>query len=281
MKLISYGLDLSMEPRLGFLMQDRVVDVMRASLWLKENRNAQNFLTLPASMDRLLEDWNTALPLLRDMESALEGTQLEGLSIYDRPVSLPERDIEFFAPNPFPPALRLFQGFSGQSNFHFGNASTLWGSDQTIKPGLCPSIELGFVVSRQLEDQASIAGLTGVINWFDPNNLSDQGLAFGQASSVGPYLVPLDELSSHLFGSGINLEVRARLNGEEIASGGFSKLQVSLPDMLAAARLTTPVSGDLFFSGSSEALTIQKPLQSGDRFQLEIQALGTLETTIR
>lgn len=132
MKLLSYGLDHRMEPRLAFSLNGQVIDVMRASLWMKEHRQAIDYLSLPSSMSLALQDWGRSFSLLKQLKEAFESLDAGSLSIFDRPVALPENEVAFFAPIPDPPSLRFFQALTSPSasGFNFGNTQTLFGQGQ-------------------------------------------------------------------------------------------------------------------------------------------------------
>ena len=66
MKLLSYGLDRRMEPRLAFSLRGYAIDVMRASLWMKE--------------DRLDEDSNELITFLKD--SIMSFAHIEGVHFF-------------------------------------------------------------------------------------------------------------------------------------------------------------------------------------------------------
>ena len=135
MKLLSYGLEHRMDPRLAFSLNGYAVDVMRAALWMKENKGAQDFLNLPSSMKIALEDWSRSLSLLKDLENAFLSVGFEQLNIYGRAVAIPESDIVFFAPVPDSSSLRYFQSFHSDnlSSFEFGNTQTLLGHQQALE----------------------------------------------------------------------------------------------------------------------------------------------------
>ncbi|MCF7903957.1 MAG: hypothetical protein K9M49_02270 [Candidatus Marinimicrobia bacterium] len=162
MKILSYGLDQRMEPRLAFFLRGHVVDVMRASLWMKEDRGAQDFLNLASSMRLALEDWGRSYRLLKELEEAFLSVELEGLSVYKRPISLPETEVVFFAPIPDPPSLRHFNAFGENpiSHFAFGNTQTLLGHRQALTVnGLAPQGEVAAIIARDKQNgPASIAG---------------------------------------------------------------------------------------------------------------------------
>ena len=108
MKLVSYALSREMEPRLGFVVGSKVVDVLRSALWLKDHRGRVDFFHLPSTMAAALKDWSVTLPLLQDLAEAVASLELSGLHARNRPVALPLSEVVLFPPVPAPPSIRLF-----------------------------------------------------------------------------------------------------------------------------------------------------------------------------
>mgnify|MGYP002640477890 CR=1 FL=1 len=288
MKLLSYGLDNRMEPRLAFSLNGQAIDVMRASLWMKENRQAQDFLTLASSMKLILQDWGRSFTLLKQLENVFHSIELEGLSIYDRPVALAEGDIVFFPPVPDPPSLRFFRtlGSDMSTGFNFGNTQTLFGhghsqpyNDLTTQP------ELAAIVATGIDaNDIQIAGFTIANNWVDIDHTppdGSEGLSRGIATSLGPYLVTADELESQKFGSGYNLDLELRINGQSLGEGNFKKMSHNFPEMIRQAAKTRVMPGDVFCSGSPLLLSSSPCPTKGDLVEVEIQGLSSLSNLLQ
>jgi len=196
MKLLSYGLDHRMEPRLAFALNGYVVDVMRAALWMKTQRGAREFLSLPATMQHALEDWPATLQLLQALQESFQELELDRLRAYDRAVALPEDAVAWFAPVPQPPALRFFQSFSDQPlHFRFGQTQTLLGHQQDLThAGLEPRVAMAAVLAvAPNSSQAEIAGYCILTHWINRKS-NNPGLQLGTATTLGPCLVTADEL---------------------------------------------------------------------------------------
>lgn len=282
MKILSYGLDLRMEPRLAFYLRGHVIDVMRASLWMKEDRGAQDFLNLASSMKLALEDWNKSLSLLKQLEDSFQSLDFEGLSIFKRPVSMPESEVVFFAPVPDPPSLRFFNAFGegSISTFHFGNTQTLVGHQQPLPvSGLAPQGEVAAIVARDKNNGPfAVAGYCTVNNWLDLSQTG--GLAIGKATGMGPWMVTTDEVESHKLGTGLSLDMQVRVNGQALLDGRFNKMSHGFGDMVQIASETSIQAGDVISSGTPLVPDRALDLTSGDSLDLEIQVLGLLNTPI-
>jgi len=284
MKLLSYGLEHRMEPRLAFLLNGQAVDVMRASLWMKEERGAIDFLNLPSSMKLALENWEKSFSLLKALETAALSLDFESLNIFGRPLSMPLADIAFFAPIPDPPSLRYFQASQpdGLASFTFGNTQTLLGHNQILShAGLSPKAELAAIIAAKKEDEhCSVAGYCVLNNWFDPSLSENDGLSYGKASSLGPYFVTADELEPHKLGSGFSLDLQLRVNGQVTGEGRFRDMQLGFEEMITQAKPTRVLAGDVFCSGSPFGLDKGIAMKSGDKVEIEVQVLGTLSTRV-
>jgi len=284
MKLLSYGLDYRMEPRLAFALGGQAIDVMRASLWMKVDRNARDYLNLASSMKLLLEDWQRSFPLLSQLEQAFQNIDPAGLKIHDRPLALPEDDIVFFAPIPDPPSIRFFNAFVDESaeTFDFGQTQTLLGHRQKLTPtGLSPRGEIAAIMATTKgSDIPEIAGYTIVNNWTAVQEKASgkTGFALGQATSLGPYLVTADQVETLKIGPGFNMDMQISLNGHPEIDSRLKAMNFSFTDMLEYSRSTHVAAGDIFCSGSPSKRELV--LSPGQSINIEIQALGKLAALV-
>ena len=284
MKLLSYGLDYRMEPRLAFSLGGQAIDVMRASLWMKEDRNAQDFLNLASSMRLALEDWQRSFSLLSQLEDAFKNIDTTGLSIHARPLAQAEDDIIFFAPIPDPPSIRFFNAFVDDSpeSFDFGQTQTLLGHGQELIPtGLSPRGEIATIIAaNKMGENPEIAGYTIVNNWTAAHEKASgkTGFALGQATSVGPYLVTADQIDALKIGKGLNMDMQINLNGHTEVDTRLKEMNFGFDDMIKYARSTRVTAGDIFCSGSPSKRDLT--LSPGQKIDIEIQALGMLSTVV-
>jgi len=284
MKLLSYALDYRMEPRLAFSLGGQAIDVMRASLWMKQDRNAQEFLNLASSMKLTLEIWQRSFSLLTQLEDAFQNIDTSGLSVHARPVALAEEDIVFFAPIPDPLSIRFFNAFVDEApdTFDFGQTQTLLGHRQELTPtGLSPRGEIAAIVAAsKTSENPEIAGYTIVNNWTAAQEKASgkTGFALGQATSLGPYFVTTDQVDSLKIGNGFNMDMQISLNGQTEVDTRLKEMNFSFTDMLEYARSSHVGAGDLLCSGSPSKRDLV--LSSGQNIDIEIQALGTLSTSV-
>ena len=284
MKLLSYGLDYRMEPRLAFSLRGQAIDVMRASLWMKEDRNAQDYLNLASSMKLALEDWPRCLSLLTQLEEVFQHVDTAGLTTHNRLVAMPEDEIIFFASIPDPPSVRFFNAFTNSSpqNYVFGQTQTLLGHNQELPTGgLSGRAELAAIVTTHKNGgQAEIAGFSIVNNWVDLKQWTQGyvGPALGQATSLGPYLLTSDEVENLRIGAGLNMDLQVRIDGQTQFDGRFKEMSFSFEDMLNASHMTGVSAGDVLCSGSPQEQDVITG--QGKKMEIEVQALGTLTSRL-
>ena len=284
MKLLSYALDYRMEPRLAFSLGGQAIDVMRASLWMKEDRNAQDFLNLASTMKLTLENWQRCFSLLVQLEDAFKNIDPSGLKTHDRPVALAEDDIEFFSPIPDPPSIRFFNAYTGESPeyFDFGQTQTLLGHRQELNAaGLSPRGEIAAIIAAtKYSENLEIAGYTVVNNWTAVQEKASgkTGFALGQATTLGPYLVTADEVEPLKIGNGFNMDMQISLNDHTEVDTRLKDMNFSFADMIKSAKSSHVGAGDLFCAGSPSKRDFA--LSEGQKIDIEIQALGTLTTMV-
>ncbi len=191
--------------------------------------------------------------------------------------------------------------------FYFSNAKTMKPSGAAIKfpqggARLDFEIEMAAVIGKQVmnaspdEAEAAIGGYT-ILNDWSLRDVQRREMAAGLgpakgkdfASSLGPFLVTPDELADSRAGKGFDLSGRVRVNGEEITSGNFKTISYSFGEMISRASLNCELyPGDVIGSGTMGRgclleigdETLGRWLVPGDKVELEIERLGTLENTV-
>jgi 2-keto-4-pentenoate hydratase/2-oxohepta-3-ene-1,7-dioic acid hydratase in catechol pathway len=106
------------------------------------------------------------------------------------------------------------------------------------------------------------------------------------ATTIGPWLLTLDELHDRVHGDHIDLAMIARLNGEEHTRGNLSDLHHAIPSLIAHASTGAELfPGDILGTGTlGGGCLLEDPdpryLQPGDVVELEVERLGVLRTEI-
>ena len=148
------------------------------------------------------------------------------------------------------------------------------------------------VVERAWEH---VAGLT-ILNDWSARDVQRQEMSVGLgpakakdfASSLGPWLVTLDEVADRLKEDRHDLWMAARIDGEEVSRGNLKDLYWTIPQMIARASEGVELApGDLIGSGTVGSGCILELgseivpwLEPGNEVELEVERLGRLRTMI-
>lgn len=272
-------------------------------------------LPLPfASMNELITGGSRALASIRSRSSVQTHT-------------LPLRRARLRAPLPRPTSLRDFYAFeqhvsTASANrgrqvpeewyqfpiFYFTNHQAIFGPDEIIPypsytQALDYELEIACVIGKagcnipagQAEEY--ILGFTIMNDWSARDVQRTEmkaglGPAKGKdfATSLGPWIATLDELADRATGRpGVfDLEMVARVNGQERSRSNFRTIHYSFGQILARASHDTWLyPGDVIGSGTAgtgcllELTRGEGPwLQPGDVVELEIERLGVLRNTV-
>ncbi|MDD9945798.1 MAG: fumarylacetoacetate hydrolase family protein [Myxococcales bacterium] len=237
-------------------------------------------------------------------------------------------DVELLAPIPRPPSVRDFMAFNAhyenvqralkreippvyyqQPCFYFTNPAGIVGAgaDVAIAPGSAAwdyELEAAAIIGRSgqnvtpQEAEGYIAGYA-VLCDFSARDLQARempllGPAKGKdtATSIGPYLVTPDEVASARGEWGLQLEMKASVNGKPYSAGRMDSIDWQWGELLSyAARGTELRPGDVIGSGTVGTGCILELmlmhgadrypwLKPGDQVELEIERLGTLRHRI-
>ncbi len=192
--------------------------------------------------------------------------------------------------------------------FYFSNPAAILGPDEPVwAPMGCNELdyelELACIVGMECRDLPAddsamevLQGFT-ILNDWSARDLQRIEMAVGLgpskgkdfATSIGPKVVPFDELKDCYRDGRLHLEMSARVNGKECSRGNAGSMHWTWPQILAhASRDATLRPGDLIGSGTVGTgcileLTPEKVggwLKPGDVVELEIERLGVLRTPI-
>lgn len=172
-------------------------------------------------------------------------------------------------------------------------------------------LELACIIGREGRDisaadaERHIAGFTILNDWSLRDIQQDEvkvGLGPAKAkdfaTSLGPCLVSLDEISDRSSGKGYDLAMTARVNGRLVSRGNWKTIHYSFAEMIERASQATPLyPGDVLGSGTvgtgcllelGTHLPDGTPIGSGvegwlgpgDSVELEVERFGTLHNTV-
>lgn len=311
----------------GALVDDAVIDLRAAERFVAGDRGtALRQPTLGSTLHELFALGGTheyVQSLIKGLgDRPLELKDQKGLPIAFRPDQVALR-----APLRSPPSMRDFYAFEEHVRaghairgrqvpqewyqipvFYYSNPSAIYGPEEEIpypsySEALDYELEVAAVVGSRGRDltpeQANehIFGYTILNDWSARDEQRREmrvglGPAKGKdfASSLGPMVVSADELGDPVDGRpGVfDLEMVARVNGEERSRGNWKDLYYSFGDMLARAsadvtlRVGAVIGSGTVGTGSLLELTQGKGpwLQPGDVVELEVERLGVLRNRV-
>jgi 2-keto-4-pentenoate hydratase/2-oxohepta-3-ene-1,7-dioic acid hydratase in catechol pathway len=180
--------------------------------------------------------------------------------------------------------------------FFKGSTQTLIGHDAVIPwpyyaEWLDCELELGLVVKRAARDVEPAQAADLIFGVTMLNDLSARDVQFHEmtgrlgpakgkdfATSVGPWLVTLDELNLD------DLKMSAWLNGERWSLGNASSAMWSFPELVAWTSTGELLSaGDLLGTGTvggGSGLELDRRLSAGDVIELRGAGVGTLRNAV-
>jgi 2-keto-4-pentenoate hydratase/2-oxohepta-3-ene-1,7-dioic acid hydratase in catechol pathway len=197
-------------------------------------------------------------------------------------------------------------------HFYFTNPHALYGPGASIpRPLTCRALdyemEVGVVIGRggsslsEPDAEDAIFGYTIVNDW-SARDLQAREMQVGLgpakgkdfATSIGPWIVTADELSSYVDAEGhLDLDCKAYVNGSLIGHDQLSNMNWTFPQMIAyASRDSVVVAGDLLASGTTggggclaelwgrNGSQTPPPLEPGDVVRIEVEGLGQLVGTV-
>ena len=178
-------------------------------------------------------------------------------------------------------------------------SSSVIGPDSTvaIPPGVTKldfEVELAVVIGKRATRVTEADAIGHVAGYTILNDLSAREFQFDVTPAqtslaksmdgfcpMGPWIVTSDEL-----GDGAGLGIRTFVNGDKLQDGTTSDLIFSVAALVAyISRYMTLEPGDIIATGTPAGVgAFRKPpvfLKGGDRVKLEIDRIGTLETTVK
>ncbi|OCA90654.1 fumarylacetoacetase [Bacillus sp. FJAT-27225] len=289
--------------------------------WLLDDKHAVDMKEasagrLPGTMLEFLNDSKTNLQLANAINSQLT---------VGSPGVYPLEEANLLAPLPNPRSFRDFYAFEAHVKtarenrglgmiqewyeipvFYFSNHLAIKGPNEEIeKPygstKLDYELEIACVIGKSGkniqvgEADDYIFGYCILNDWsardFQQKEMKvGLGPAKGKdfATSIGPWIVTADEVSSLKAGKGFDLEMRALVNGKHLSKGNMKDIHYSFSEMLKrASEGVTLHPGELIGSGTvgtgcilELGEEVHRWLEPGDEVELQIDKLGTLKNVI-
>lgn len=278
-------------------------------------------------VNAVLEQIGGSVDVVSD-ESDPNAVDLAGsISIGGLDLLLPRSEVKLLAPLPRPRSVRDFFAFEqhvaaarkqrGQDVpaawyrapvFYFSNHQAILGPDDLVPlphtEKLDYELEVACVIGREgrnidpADAYEYIAGFTIMNDWSARDVQAEEmsvglGPAKGKdfATSLGPYIVTLDELDDYTTDDGDRwrLEMIARVNGREYSRGNLADMHYTWSQIIAhASRDVTLYPGDVLGSGTVGGGCILELtpeavggwLEPDDVVELEVTGLGVLKNRI-
>tara|TARA_B100001094_G_scaffold316753_1_gene358346 strand:- start:627 stop:1613 length:987 start_codon:yes stop_codon:yes gene_type:complete len=289
MKFATYNFYEGSQPRFGFKKDDYIIDIVRASIWVKKDQEDSSFLEIPSELKLALINWESNITKLKKLYKAIPDSELDSLFANGKPIATLERDVKLLSPIINPQSFRDFYAFEQHVRaarklrglemhpdwfkipiFYFSNPSALYGHKQEIPYPLNTNeldFELEFAIilanggSNIKSEDASkyIAGYT-ICNDWSARDLQREEMAMSLgpakgkdfASSFGPYMVTPDELDHALDLNGkLHLRMTCHVNDKLISDGNTNDLYHPFTKMIERASMNTNLlPGDILGSGT-------------------------------
>ena len=288
MKFVTYTTYRGEKPRFGFIIKEKIIDIMRSSIWLNEHKKDSSFLSIPTTLKLALNKWNENFGKLVKLEQLIADLDYSTLQINGKTISIDLNDANLLPPVPKPTSFRDFYAFEQHVKaarklrgldmnpdwykipiFYFSNTTSLYGHKEDIPypketKELDFELELAIIIANggknidKKDANELIAGYTILNDWSARDLQREEmqmnlGPAKGKdfANSFGPYMVTPDELNNNWENDKMNLRMTCHLNDKLISDGNTNDLYHSFPTMIQRASMNVDLKpGDYIGSGT-------------------------------
>ena len=151
MKFATYNFYEGSQPRFGFKKNEYIIDIVRASIWVKKNQEDSSFLEIPSELKLALVNWESNFTKLKKLYKAIPDSELDSLFANGKPIATLEKNLNLLPPVINPQSFRDFYAFEQHVRaarklrglemhpdwfkipiFYFSNPSALYGHKQEI-----------------------------------------------------------------------------------------------------------------------------------------------------
>tara|TARA_B000000460_G_C21497676_1_gene384763 strand:+ start:185 stop:1168 length:984 start_codon:yes stop_codon:yes gene_type:complete len=288
MKFATYTTFRGEKPRFGFIIEDKLIDIMRSSIWMNEHNKDSSFLSIPTTLKLALNKWNENFDKLIKLKQNISDLDHSELQINGKSISINLNDVHLLPPVPNPTSFRDFYAFEQHVKaarklrgldmnpdwyripiFYFSNTTSIYGHKEEIPypketKELDFELELAIIIANggknidKKDAEKFIAGYTILNDWSARDLQREEmqmnlGPAKGKdfANSFGPFMVTPDELNNHWENDKMNLRMTCYLNDNLISDGNTNDLYHSFPSMIQRASMNVDLKpGDYIGSGT-------------------------------
>ena len=276
--------------------------------------------TIPGNMDDYLNNFEFNNIRVSDLINDIDSSSIQAINYNNivAPIQIPKSFRDFYAFRKHVEAGRKNRGldmipeYDKIPVFYFSNHQSITG------PGIIKvhekhlnkldfEFEIGLIISKQIRNVKAkdaykyVAGLTILNDWSARSmQLEEMKLNLGPAkgkdfsTSIGPYLVTLDELKDKIVGNEYemryDLSMSGYLNDKLISQDNLKNISWSFADMIERASYGVDLfPGDLIGSGTCStgcllelnlSSSSERWLKTGDQINLTVDSLGTLRNEI-
>ena len=289
MKFVTYNLEGGAQSRFGFKKDEYIIDMIRAAIWVNENKGDSSFLEIPSTLKNTLENWDTNFTKLKELDASLPDMNIQSHTGGGKPIAVLEDDAQLLPPVPNPQSFRDFYAFEQHVKsarklrglemhpnwfkiaiFYFSNPAALYGHGEDVPyprgtEELDFELEFAVIIAKggsdinQKDADRYIAGYT-ICNDWSARDLQREEMAMNLgpakgkdfASSFGPYMVTPDELEHNWDDKGrLNLRMTCHVNGNLISDGNTNDLYHPFTKMIERASMNANLlPGDYLGSGT-------------------------------
>jgi acylpyruvate hydrolase len=304
MRLAQFKTEATVQPRLGLLVDEKLLDVAALARGLKDSgAQASPWLLEEVSMPDVIGRGSEGLAEL----GALVESGRRSSALNDERVAFNVDAVEFLPPvypgkilavgrnyvdhaiecGEAPPAAPLvFDKLNNSLSAHKAPIVL-----HAISSQIDYEAELAVVIGRECRSVSEGEALDYVFGYTLINDVSARDLQFGDGQWVrgkgldgfaplGPFITTRDEA-----GDVHALKIEGRLNGQVMQSSNTGRMIFKVPYLISyISQAITLAPGDVIATGTPEGVGIfrQPPvlLKAGDVFEVTIESLGTLRNTV-
>ena len=153
-------------------------------------------------------------------------------------------------------------------------------------------IELALIIGKNCKNISVEDAYSAIFGYMVFNDVSardiqfkdkqfTRGKSFDSFAPCGPWITTKDEIQDPQ-----NLKMTTKINGEVRQNSSSSNMFIKIPEIISKiSKVMTLERGDIISTGTPAGVMLNKPnavfLKDGDKVEMEIENLGTLNNTIK
>ena len=153
-------------------------------------------------------------------------------------------------------------------------------------------VELAIIISKNCKNVSEEEAKKVIFGYMVFNDVSardiqfkdkqfTRGKSFDTFAPCGPWITTSDEIKNPQ-----NLKLSTKINGEIRQDSSTNNMFIKIPEIISKiSKVMTLEKGDIISTGTPAGVMLNKPnavfLKDGDKVEMEIEGLGTLNNTIK